>query len=613
MNSANAAPAFYRDVAPILYRYCAPCHRPNEAAPFSLLTYEDAKKHARQIAAVTQQRYMPPWLPQAGYGNFINELRLTNGQIAIIRQWVEQGAPAGDASDPPPTPQWSDGWRLGPPDLIVEARQPFLLSAEGPDQFWNFILPLGLNQMRWVKAVEIRPGNPRVVHHANLLPDRSASARRRETNPGAGFPGMDLSIEEDNFDPDSHFLFWKPSSPPWVEPDGMAWRATPGMDLVLNVHLRPSGKPERVQPSIGLYFTDQPQTKFPMLIQLEHDGLLTIPAGRRDFLVGDDFRLPVDVSVLAVYPHAHYLGKLLEGYATLPDGTKKWLIRIPNWDMNWQGVYHYQWPLKLPKGSVLSMRFHYDNSTENPRNPAHPPRQVVAGNHATDEMGHLWIQVLPLSEKQGRAELQEALMRRRLEKYPGDFAAELNLGALRMMSGDAPGALPHFARAVHVGPDRANARNSLGAAWLALGKAPQAAEQFAAALRLDDRYTDARFNLGEAFAAQQQWEAAAKEFRQVLVERPGEDGAREHLLTALTMRSHELISANQWASAEECYREAVQLNPQDAALHANLGAALARQRRFAEAIPEFEKALQIDPNLETVRRNLAQARALTAP
>ena len=608
--TAAAGPTFYKDVAPIVYSHCAQCHRPNESAPFSLLTYEDVKKHARQIVTVTEQRYMPPWLPEAGYGEFIDELRLTNAQIALLRQWAEAGAPAGQESDAPPAPAPSNVWRLGPPDLIVQASKPFSLAADGPDQFWNFVLPLPITETRWVKAIEIRPGNARIFHHANLLLDRSGSAHRRGTAPGAGFPGMDLSIEEDNFDPDSHFLFWKPSTLPWVEPTGLAWRATPGMDVVLNVHLQPSGKPEQVRPSIGLYFTDQPQTKFPMLIQLEHDGALQIPAGRRDFLVTDNFRLPVAVSVLAVYPHAHYLGRLLEGYATLPDGTKKWLIRIPDWDLNWQGVYHYRQPINLPKGSVLSMRFHYDNSQDNPRNPNHPPKRVVSGNNATDEMGHLWIQVLPLEPKEGRAALQEALMRHRLEKYPGDFAAELNLGALRMMRGDPADALAYFENAVKARPDRAAAHNSLGAALLATGKAAQAEEQFQAALHLDAHYTDARFNLGDAFAAQRQWDAAAKEFRDVLVDRPQEAGARDHLLEALLMQSHDLIAANRLPAAVECYREAVTLKPQDAALHANLGTALARQGRLAEAIPEFETALSIDPSLDAVRRNLTAAQQM---
>src|SRR5205807_3763852 len=145
--------------------------------------------------------------------------------------------------------------------------------------------------------------------------------------------------------------------------------------------------PKTVSPMIGLYFTDKPQTKFPMLVQLEHDGIIDIPPGERDFEVSDDFRCPVDIKVLAVYPHAHYLGKLMEGYATLPDGTRKWLVRIPDWDLNWQGVYRLKSPMLLPSGTVVSMRYHYDNSTGNVRNPNSPPREVKGGNQATDEMG----------------------------------------------------------------------------------------------------------------------------------------------------------------------------------------------------------------------------------
>ena len=181
--------------------------------------------------------------------------------------------------------------------------------------------------------------------------------------------------------------------------------------------------------------------------------------------MSDDFRLPVDVNVLAVYPHAHYLGKLLEGYATLPDGTKKWLIRIPDWDLNWQAVYRFRQPVVLPKGSVVSMRFYYDNSAGNPEIPITSPTRVKNGDNATDEMGHLWIQVLPLGEHDQRKELQEAIMQRRLEKYPGDFSAHLNLGSLLMMRHDVTGAIPHFEKALQVQPANAAARNELGAAF----------------------------------------------------------------------------------------------------------------------------------------------------
>ncbi len=585
-------------------------HRPGEAAPFSLLTYPDVKTHAHQIADVTKRRYMPPWLPESGYGEFEGERRLSSTQIQMIQDWVEQGSPAGSPADALPTPTFTTGWQLGPPDLVIEAPKPFLLKAGGPDEFWNFVLSLPIKTTRWVKAVEIRPGNTRVFHHANLLLDRSGSARRREKIPGSGFGGMDLSIVEDTFDPDSHFLFWKPGGVPWVEPDGMAWRADPGMDVVLNVHLQPSGKPELVRPSVAFYFTDHPQTKFPMLVQLEHDGAIDIPPGDHNFLVSDDFRLPMAVHVLAVYPHAHYLGKLLEGYATLPDGTRKWLVRIPNWDLNWQAVYRYRQPIFLPKDTVVSMRYHYDNSADNPRNPHNPPIRVKNGDNATDEMGHLWIQVLPVGEHDERKKLQEAIMQRRLEKYPADFSAHLNLGSVLMTRGDAGDAIPHFERALQVQPRSAVARNELGAAFLSESKLSEAIEQLQLALDDDPGYTDARYNFANALASQGKWELAAAQFRKILQKNPHDSGAREHLFEVLMMWGQELVAANKLEQVVPCYREALDLRPQDASLHANLGTALARLGRLTEAIPQFEAALAIDPGLETAKRNLESARVM---
>jgi hypothetical protein len=336
----RAAPVtFFRDIAPIVRRNCAPCHKPGESAPFPLLTYEDVKRHARQISDVTRRRYMPPWLPEAGFGEFVEERRLSDAEIRLIGEWVEQGAPAGLPAKLATTPAASHSeWKLGKPDLELHVQQPYRLPADGPEVFWNFVIPVPVSTARWVKAVEIRPGAPKAVHHASLLVDRAASARRHEPAPGVGFQGMDVSIQEAAFDPDGVFLAWKPGGTPNVEPEGIAWRADPGMDLVLSVHLRPSGKPETVDPAIALYFTDQPQTKFPMLVALERDASIDIPPGDRDYVITDTFRCPIDVAVLAVYPHAHYLGKRLEGYATLPDGTRKWLIRKPDRDTSVSGL-----------------------------------------------------------------------------------------------------------------------------------------------------------------------------------------------------------------------------------------------------------------------------------
>src|SRR6185437_10763768 len=273
------------DIAPIIFHNCSTCHRPGQAGPFPLLNYEEVKKHAHQIATVTRERFMPPWLPEPQALKFADERRLTNQQIDLIRQWVQEGEAEGNPADLPALPHFAEGWELGKPDLIVKADEPFLLPASGTDTYWNFVLRLPIQKTRWLKAIEIRPGDKRVVHHANILVDRMENARQMESAPGEGFGGMELRIESETFDPDSHFLFWKPGTVPYVEPDGMALRLDKGTDLVLNTHLQPSGKPETIQPSVGIYFTDKPATQHPMLLQMEADEQLDIPASDRNFVI----------------------------------------------------------------------------------------------------------------------------------------------------------------------------------------------------------------------------------------------------------------------------------------------------------------------------------------
>jgi Flp pilus assembly protein TadD/mono/diheme cytochrome c family protein len=560
---------FNRDIAPIMFRSCAACHRPGEAAPFSLLTYSDAKKHARQIADVTRSRAMPPWLPEPQELKFADELRLTDAEINLIVNWVEHGAVEGNPADLPAQPKFVEGWQLGKPDLILTASKPLTLPPQGIDTYWNFIFPVPIQETRWVKAVEIRPGDKRYVHHANILVDRTGELRKRESEPGAGFGGMEIRIESQVFDPDSHLLFWKPGTIPYVEPEGMALRLDKGTDLVLNTHLQPSGKPEVIQPSIGLYFTSHPATKIPMLLQLENDVKLDIPPGTKDFLVTDDFTLPVDVDLMAIYPHAHYLGKDIQAFATLPDGTKKSLIHIPRWNLNWQAVYRYAEPVLLPKGTTVSLRYTYDNSEENPLNPNHPPARVVGGNRSSDEMCHLWLQVLPVNFDPARGDprmvLQEALARHDIEKNPGNFEAHYNLAAMRQAKNDLDGAVSEFAAAVRLRPQDATANNALGAALVAAGHPDQAANYLKTALKSQPDYFDAHYNLGFALAGQ-----------------------------------------NDFAGAAEQFQLAVRLQPNDAGAEANLGAALAEMGKLSDAKAHFERALEIDPNQPIAKENLPE-------
>jgi hypothetical protein len=530
---------FAHDIAQLVYDHCASCHRPGESGPFSLLTYEDVKKHAAQIATVTQSRFMPPWLPQAGYGDFTDENRLTPEQIRKFADWVAQGTPEGLESEIPPAPKFAEGWQLGTPDLIVEAPQAFTVPADGTDVYWNFVLSPSITRRRFVKAVEVRPGEKRIVHHSNLIIDRTGWGHEQEASRGAGFAGMELANRRSVFDPDDgHFLFWRPGGAPYVEPDGLAWTLDPGNDLILNTHMRPSGKPEQIRPVVGLYFTDKPQTKFPMLLQLEHDGAINIAPGVRDFPVSDDFKLPVDVDVLSVVPHAHYLATLMEAYATLPDGTRKWLIRIPNWDQSWQTVYRYKQPVFLPKGSVVSMRYHYDNSAGNVRNPNRPPKRVQAGNHATDEMGHFWLQVLPRAATDQRRELDEALSRHTLEKYPDDFRAHMILAAVLLSRAKTQEAVPVAQAAVKLEPKDAEAHNLLGAVLMPVGRITEAIQQYRLAVTLKPDFVNARFNLAGALVKAGRYDEAVAEFKVIQTAFPDDPEIKAALAEAEARAKH---------------------------------------------------------------------------
>lgn len=568
-DTTPAKVTFNRDIAPIVYQYCAACHRPGEAGPFPLLTYQNVKSHGRQIMAVTHTRFMPPWPPEPGELKFADERRLSDQQIATIKAWVDQGMLEGKAADLPPRPKFVEGWQLGQPDLILQAEKPYTLPATGGDQYWNFILPVPINETKWVRAVEIRPGDKRLVHHANMLVDRNQSARRMEKDRGSGFGGMEVRIESEVFDPDSHFLFWKPGTVASDEPDGMALRLDKGTDLVLNTHLQPSGKPEAIQPSVGLYFTDKPATVHPMLLEMQNDGALDIPAGVKDFVVTDEFKLPIDVDLMGIYPHAHYLGKDILATAELPDGTKETLIHIKRWDLNWQAVYRYAEPVALPKNTTITMRYSYDNSEENTANPNHPPARVLGGNRSSDEMAHLWLQVLPKdgssSGEDPRMVLQEAWARHEVEKAPSIFEAHYNLGEMLQRRGEMDEAIVQFQAATSIRPNDPVANNALGGALLAKGDVDGAVRRFQSSIAAQPEYFDAHYNLGNALASQENFQGAAEQFG-----------------------------------------EAVQIQPDDVNAQTNLATALVQLGRLTEAKAHYETALKIDPTYALARENLQQ-------
>jgi hypothetical protein len=404
--AAVAGPTFSREVAPILYRQCVSCHRPGGVAPFSLVSYADAAKRAPLIATVTHQRYMPPWLPREP--RFQHERRLTESEIATLARWAGAGAPEGDRDHLPSPPRFPEGWQLGAPDLVAEMPAPFDVPAEGPDLYRCFVIPAAAARDHWVRALDIAPGNPKVVHHVLLFQDVTGTARKRDTGSGYacfGTPG---------FLPARGLGGWTPGAQPSVVPDGIPELLHGGADLVLQVHYHPTGKPESDRTRLALYFTAQKPARRMMDIPLGSNRI-DIPPGDRTYKVTDHFTVPVDVDAISIIPHAHYVCKQMYGYAVLPSGARRTLIRIPDWNFNWQQQYVYPAPVRLPAGTRLEMEFTYDNSEANPRNPNHPPQRVVWGPGTTDEMAGLHVEVVPVRESDAQ-ELADTLWGKMMRK-----------------------------------------------------------------------------------------------------------------------------------------------------------------------------------------------------
>ncbi|MEO7158861.1 MAG: hypothetical protein ABI039_14945, partial [Vicinamibacterales bacterium] len=395
ISSKAEAQTFTKDVAPIMFDACVSCHRSGGPGPFPLTTYDEVRRRATQIAQVTRSRYMPPWKVEPAVGHFVGQRLLTDQEITTLDRWAASGTPEGDPTLLPALPPFTDGWLLGKPDLIVKPQAAYSLPAQQADAFRIFAIRLPVTKRTYVTGIEFHPGNARVVHHANIRVDRTAATRRLdEADPLPGYDGlMPRSAEY----PDGHFLGWTPGQiAPLVQPE-LAWTLEPGSDLVVQLHLQPSGAVEDVLPEVGLYFSDRIPLRAPTILRLGSQGI-DIPPGESRYVIKDSYLLPVDVQLLAVQPHAHYRATEIRGVAQLPDGSSREVMHIKDWDFRWQHVYREQTPIPLPKGTRLSMEYTYDNSASNPRNPELPPARVFWGQRSSDEMGDLWFQVLASSD-----------------------------------------------------------------------------------------------------------------------------------------------------------------------------------------------------------------------
>ncbi len=396
--AAGAAVTFNRDVMPILQSRCQDCHRPGEVGPFPLLSFRDAVRWGEDIVEFTRSRKMPPWKPIGTDGLFEDERRMPEEEIRTLERWLEAGMPEGDAKDLPPPAKFTDGWRLGEPDLVLEPSEEMTIAATGKDLFRVMVLPTGLTEDRFVSAIEVRPGNRRVVHHTLQFYDtrgraKEKEAQAREKEKGKQLadrgPGYNVAMGV-GFNPDGGLGGWAPGNVMKPFPEGVGYRLPAGSDVVLQVHYHRTGKEEKDRPKLGIHFAKKPVTQRLRTIPLA-GVFLAIPRGEERFPVKGVFEVQEPAKLLHLTPHMHLLGKEIEATLLRPDGTAQRLIAIRDWDYNWQETYRLREPIEAPAGSYLLLEAVFDNSEKNPLNPHRPPRAVRLGEETTDEMCFVFI------------------------------------------------------------------------------------------------------------------------------------------------------------------------------------------------------------------------------
>ena len=558
----TGGPTFADDVAAIVYASCTPCHRPGGPTPFSLLGYDDVYKHRRQIARVTRDKLMPPWLPT--HGDFIGDRRLEPESLTLLQDWIAAGAPRGDAGAEPPCPEFPDEWQLRAPDLIVTATETVQVPASGPDQIRNLIIPIAINAPRYVEAVEIQPRSP-AVHHAILLVDPTRDSRRLDAlDPEPGYPGMTGTSARP---PDGHFIGWTPGKRTRPNAAGMAWQLNPGQDFVLQLHLAPTGKAEHVRPRFGLYFTDSPPTviSFPLTLYSED---IDLPAGATDQAVHDHYVVPVPIVVHSIYPHAHYLCTEMVATVTPPGGAQTDLFRIGRWDFDWQDDYSFRDPIRLPAGTRIDFEYRYDNSADNPANPSSPPRRVRFGQESTDEMATLTLQVAT-ADHDARRILGASGLRRDLDRHGSDVTTLLELARVLREMQQYDEALTAIARVREQEPN----------------------------------HTGALLEMGLCLEATQRQSEAERIYRECIARDPSNIGVLVQLANILTL-------SQRTAEAIALYQKALDYAPQNPTLHNNLAAACMSVGQLGLAEQHFRSTLAIDSEFFQAWFNLGRVLAV---
>jgi hypothetical protein len=382
---AQEAPTFARDVAPILYKNCADCHRPDGGAPFNFLSEVDPVRRHRLIAHVTERKIMPPWMVTASDYEFANYRGLTDEEIQVLQDWSAAGAPLGDLNELPEAPVYPAEWHIGTPDVIIQEEEPYEVPVEGPDVYRSSVVRLPPTpDGKYICAIEYLPNAKGTTHHCLIYVDPSGEARAfLEQNPGNDYD-IPMYLNRDRIEA------WAVGQVMFRWPDGIRRSFPEGVDLVLQTHYHPIGKPETSQARLGIYYDESPPTRhyinFDVPFLFGQSSNMLIPAGAKHYTLHDEFEVKGEALLGIIYPHAHFLCTGMESVLVFPDGTEKLLLRLDEWDFDWQERYILKEPILIPAGAKFKNQFWYDNSADNPFNPNDPPKDVFWGTDSTDEM-----------------------------------------------------------------------------------------------------------------------------------------------------------------------------------------------------------------------------------
>jgi hypothetical protein len=380
-------PTFTKEVAPILQDHCQVCHRPGEAGPFSMLTFEQTRPWAAAIKEAVKTRKMPPWFADPHYGKFSNANSLTADQIATISAWADGQAPMGDPKDMPPPREFLEGWQIGKPDLVIPLPLPFDIPSSGVIDYQHIIVPTGFTQDTWVQAAEVRPTDRAVVHHIIAFVREPKSNWFKGQKPGVFFTAPQAKTEDEpdtSALPSDFLVGYAPGQPAEILSPGQAKLIKAGSDIVFQVHYTPNGKATRDQTKLGIVFAKEPPRQRVLTLSATN-GTFKIPPGDPNYRVDATFEINTPVSLSGLHPHMHGRGKDFEYRVVYPTGEQQVLLAVPHYNWHWQNWYTLDQPITLPKGAKIECVAHFDNSPNNADN-ADPTKQVIWGEQSWDEM-----------------------------------------------------------------------------------------------------------------------------------------------------------------------------------------------------------------------------------